>query len=251
LLHPVIVIIILLSGLAIAVANLWPSQLIQSFLAPRTVTGRASVIDGDTIKIHGTRIRLFGIDAPESDQPCLIKGRSVHCGQQATTALSDKINNRTVACHRKDIDRYGRIVATCAVAGEDIGAWMVTRGWALAYRDYSTDYVSQEQKASQAKLGMWQGDFERPRDWRRKHTEQIKAGPQPMAMSGRQFIHSRPAAAASNNCMIKGNISSRGHVYHMPGDKYYARTIINPFRGERWFCSEAEAEAAGWRRASR
>jgi hypothetical protein len=198
------------------------------------------------------RIRLFGIDSPESGQPCTVKGLSVRCGQQAAKALSDKIDSRTLECQRRDVDRYGRIVATCAVAGEDIGAWMVEHGWALAYRYYSTDYVSQEQSASSSKLGMWQGHFEPPWDWRHKHAEQIEAdhGLQPTVMGGQQFIGSAGAVAPSN-CVIKGNISGRGHVYHMPGDKYYDRTGINIAKGERWFCNEAEAKAAGWRRSRR
>lgn len=132
----------------------------------QTLSGPASVIDGDTIEIHGTRIRLFGIDAPESDQLCTVVGKAVRCGQQATFALSNKIEGQVVECHPKDQDQYGRVVAVCLVGGEDINAWMVAQGWALAYRHYSTDYVSQEQSASQSKAGIWQGEFEPPWDWR-------------------------------------------------------------------------------------
>lgn len=55
------------------------------------------------------------------------------------------------------------------------------------------------------------------------------------------------------SCNIKGNISYYGgqHIYHMPGQEYYSETRINLLKGERWFCSEAEARAAGWRRARR
>src|SRR5262245_53169901 len=134
---------------------------------PQSIVGRASVIDGDTIEIAGTRIRLFGIDAPEGAQTCDVRGKTYRCGQQAAFALSDKLGNRTVECRPKDRDRYQRVVAVCAVAGEDINAWMVAQGWALAYRHYSHDYVGQEQRAADAKLGVWQGRFEAPWDWRR------------------------------------------------------------------------------------
>ena len=120
-----------------------------------TIAGRASVIDGDTIEIQGTRIRLFGIDAPESGQQCTVAGKASRCGQQAAFVLSDKIGNRPVECRRKDTDRYGRMVAVCAVGGEDLSAWLVSQGWALAYRYYSETYVPHESAASRAKRGMW------------------------------------------------------------------------------------------------
>jgi endonuclease YncB( thermonuclease family) len=134
---------------------------------PQSIVGRASVIDGDTIDIHGTRIRLFGIDAPEGAQTCDLRGKPYRCGQQAAFALSDKLGNKTVECRPKDRDRYHRVVAVCTVAGEDINGWMVAQGWALAYRHYSHDYVGQEQRAANARLGVWQGTFEAPWDWRR------------------------------------------------------------------------------------
>ena len=136
---------------------------------PQMLSGRASVIDGDTIEIHGTRIRLFGIDAPESSQSCTARGKAYRCGQQAAFALSSKIGTQAVECQPKDQDRYGSIVAVCRVGGEDINAWMVAQGWALAYRYYSSDYVSQEQDASRSKIGVWQGSFEPPWNWRHRH----------------------------------------------------------------------------------
>src|SRR4029450_10000064 len=89
------------------------------------LTGRASVIDGDTIEIHGQRIRLFGIDAPESRQTCEAAGQTWRCGQQAALALAEFIDQRTVTCGKRDTDRYGRIVAVCRAGIEDIGAFMV------------------------------------------------------------------------------------------------------------------------------
>jgi hypothetical protein len=130
---------------------------------------------------------------------------------------------------------------------------MVAQGWALAYRYYSRDYVSQERSASKAKLGMWQGEFEPPWDWRHKNPQapaQRSGQPArlvepPAVMGGKDF------AGANKDCAIKGNISPRGRIYHMPGDESYAKTGINLAKGERWFCTEAEAQAAGWRRARR
>ncbi len=96
------------------------------------VTGIPMIIDGDTLEIHGQRIRLHGIDAPESRQICRLDGKPWQCGKDAANALADKIGRRTVACEELDRDRYRRIVAKCTVAGEDLGEWMVSQGLALA-----------------------------------------------------------------------------------------------------------------------
>lgn len=129
--------------------------------------GTATVIDGDTIEIHGTRIRLNGIDAPESAQPCRdARGKTWRCGQQAALALSDRIARRSVSCRPTGTDRYGRVVADCFAAGETLNRWMVGQGWAVAYRTYSTAYVDAEDSARSAGRGIWQGRFEMPWDWR-------------------------------------------------------------------------------------
>ena len=128
------------------------------------------MIDGDTLEIHGERIRLFGIDAPESGQTCLdAKGQRYRCGQKAALVLDARIGAGVVICERKGMDRYGRVVALCCVFGEDLGAWMVGLGWALASRAYSTRYVAAENLARSRGLGLWAGRFMPPWAWRRKH----------------------------------------------------------------------------------
>ncbi len=129
--------------------------------------GRASVIDGDTIEIHGQRIRLHGIDAPESRQLCRKDGREYRCGQQASLALADKIETRPVTCEQRDIDRYKRIVAVCRDGEEDLNAWMVLQGHAVAYRRYSKDYIAVEEQARAERRGIWSGEFTMPWLWRR------------------------------------------------------------------------------------
>jgi endonuclease YncB( thermonuclease family) len=131
------------------------------------IAGRASVIDDDTIEMRGQRIRLFGIDSPESAQLCQAKQKKTYrCGQQAALALADWIGERTVRCRERDRDRYGRTVAVCYVGGEDLDRWMVEQGWAVAFRKYSLDYVDAENDAREARRGIWQGEFEMPWDWR-------------------------------------------------------------------------------------
>ena len=124
------------------------------------------------------------------------------------------------------------MIGRCYVQGDDIEAWMVLNGWALAYRRYSTEYVDEELSAREARSGLWRGEFVPPWEWRRGKRIQADAVP--------------------NGCAIKGNISSKGErIYHSPGAQHYDRTKINTEKGERWFCTEADAVAAGWRKAKR
>ena len=223
-----------------------------------TVSGRARVIDGDTIEVAGARIRLHGIDAPERGQDCRAGNKLWLCGELATRALEDRTSGRPVACEEKDRDRYGRIVAVCRLGGEDLNAWMVSQGWALAYRRYSRAYAIEEVSAKKGGLGLWRGEFVPPWDWRRgvrlpSSSRDIRRDEprDPARVTGRGA--DRAAKGEPGGCRIKGNVSyNRGmRIYHMPGDRDYARTRIDPSRGERWFCSEAEARASGWRRAGR
>jgi endonuclease YncB( thermonuclease family) len=201
-----------------------------------SVIGIASVIDGDTLEIHGKRIRLHEIDAPESGQFCEKDGKRYRCGRHAALALSDKIGRATIKCEQRDIDRYKRIVALCRLGDIDLNAWMVRRGWAMAYRRYSRDYVNDESAARSAKAGIWAGRFIEPAKWRR----------------GNRLTAEKAGAPAAAACQIKGNISRKGkRIYHVPGGRYYGRTRIDEGKGERWFCSEDEARRAGWRRSRR
>jgi len=130
------------------------------------VSGVASVIDGDTIEIHGQRIRLHGIDAPEASQLCELGGKPWRCGQASANALAEYIGRRTVRCESRDRDRYGRLVAACSVGGASISGWMVREGWAVAYRRYSQDFVADEAAAQAAKRGIWRSACVLPWEWR-------------------------------------------------------------------------------------
>jgi endonuclease YncB( thermonuclease family) len=130
------------------------------------VAGQASVIDGDTIEIHGTRVRLFGIDAPEHDQLCSDRyGARYRCGQVASNALAGYIGRQAVACVEVDRDRYRRTVAVCSVGQVDLADWLVRAGLAIDWPRYSKgDYAPTEAGARANKIGMWSGQFVEP--WR-------------------------------------------------------------------------------------
>ncbi|WP_170864056.1 thermonuclease family protein [Paracoccus sp. SM22M-07] len=132
------------------------------------VAGLAHVIDGDTLDIDGTRIRMFGIDAPEGRQTCRRNRSDWTCGEASTEALVDAINRQEVRCEERDTDRYGRVVAECWAGNRNLNAWMVAEGWAVAYRQYGGDiYDAEEQAAKNAKRGVWSRRFEMPWDLRK------------------------------------------------------------------------------------
>lgn len=131
------------------------------------ITGMARIIDGDTLHLHDTRIRLFGIDAPEERQTCRIGGADRACGEEATIALRRHVGGDPVTCRHRDTDRYGRMVAECFARGENLNAWMVRQGWAVAYRRYGGGMFDAEEAAARAaRQGIWAGEFVMPWDWR-------------------------------------------------------------------------------------
>lgn len=133
------------------------------------IVGVASVIDGDTIEIHDLRIRLDGIDAPESAQLCLRDGRKERCGQASAFFLADLIERKTVRCITHDVDRYGRDIATCWLGEVNLNETMVEAGQAVAYRTYSKRYVAAEGEAEAGRHGLWSTEFVMPWEWRRAH----------------------------------------------------------------------------------
>ncbi len=200
-------------------------------------SGTVVVVDGDTFDVGDTRVRLYGVDMPEIGQTCTNAGWAAwDCGTWVTEQVRARFEGRQVRCEEVVQDIYGRSVARCSSSGEDIGRALVQDGLGLAYRKYSMAYDLDEKSAAVAGRGLHAHLMARPEDHRRVvRAERVAQNPAP-----------DPA------CVIKGNISSKGwRIYHMPGQGHYDRTSIRTSNGERWFCSEAAARAAGWRRAKR
>jgi endonuclease YncB( thermonuclease family) len=196
------------------------------------VVGTVRVIDADTIDVGGTRIRLHAIDAPEMDQSCETEqGIAFACGRWVTAQVRARFDGAVARCVPRDIDRFDRIVAQCRVAEQDMGEIIVSEGWAFAYRRYGMDYDLTEKAALVTGRGL--------------HGVRVQS---PAQFRATKVSGSVPADPA---CVIKGNISKNGQIYHVPGQEYYTATRINLAKGERWFCSERDARAAGWRAARR
>lgn len=202
------------------------SLLLSPGLAFAGPSGPLKVIDGDTFDVGGVRVRLFAVDAPEIGQICAADGREWDCGVWVRDLLRSEFGGRHATCIAQHVDRYGRVVATCAVAGRDLGAHLVSEGLAWAYRRYSSRYEPAEEIAALAHRGLWRVTTQSPAAFR--------------AAGGANTTPPDPV------CTIKGNISTNGYIYHMPGTVHYARTVIDETRGERWFYTQSEAEIAGW-----
>jgi len=187
---------------------------------PEAVSGVAKVIDGDTIDVQGTRVRLEGIDAPEATQDC---GRrwigTWDCGKAAAAELTRLVDGQAIKCESRGADKYGRMLGVCFLDGLDINAEMVRRGLAWAFVKYSTTYQHVETDARARKVGIWQGQAQPP--WEYRHTRWSTA-----------------EGTAPKGCAIKGNVTANGRIYHMPWSPWYAQSRIDPDRGKPWFCAE-------------
>ena len=202
--------------------------LVIALAAATSASAQTRIVDGDTLDLDGTRYRIEGIDAPEAGQRCNGTSRPWNCGEAATDKLAEIVSGHDIRCTPLGTDGRGRVLATCTADGRDIGETMVLSGLAWAFTRYSDRYINQETQAKSTDLGIWQAPTEPPWDYRDRRWQVAKQ-------------------IAPDGCPIKGNISRNGHIYHPPWSPWYDRTKISPEKGERWFCDEAEAVAAGWR----
>jgi endonuclease YncB( thermonuclease family) len=219
------------------------------------VTGIPKIREGDQVQIGSSRIRLGGIDAPSVDQLCLNNtGERWTCGVAARDELIKHADNKTWVCNVLRIDRRGRMVARCEVDGEDIQKWMVKSGWAMSYVRQSHDYDADEKAAREAKVGMWQGAFIAPWDWRvrNKKTVILGAAKAPENANAILLASASGSVAPSPDCTIKGNVNGAGEcIYHKPTSRWYAQIKMQISKGTRWFCSVDDAERAGCRETKR
>ena len=128
---------------------------------------RVQVIDGDTIYIGKLKYRFFGIDAPEKKQICEKDNIKIQCGILAQDVLKKKIGDKIPECIVKDKDRYQRLVAECFIGKESLSRFMVREGYAVAYTQYSKDFIDDEKYAKENKLGIWSMNFQLPSEYRK------------------------------------------------------------------------------------
>jgi len=128
---------------------------------------KIQVIDGDTIHIGKLKYRFFGIDAPEIKQICEKDNTKIQCGVIAKSVLKNKIADKIPECIVKDKDRYQRLVAECFIGKESLSRFMVREGYAVAYSQYSKDFIDDEKYAKENKLGIWSMNFQVPSEYRK------------------------------------------------------------------------------------
>ena len=137
------------------------------------------VIDGDSLKRDKERYRLHGIDAPELKQLCWIDDQPWSCGEAAGDYLKSIQGREGLFCIKVDEDRYRRDIVKCSVQTKDgikdVGSIMVEEGYALAYRQYSKEYIEEEKKAKDMKKGIWKSRFIYPWEWRREKRKKNKS----------------------------------------------------------------------------
>jgi endonuclease YncB( thermonuclease family) len=202
---------------------------LPSLVASETLEGRAVALSGDSVRVAKTTVVLAGIEAPVDGQVCRSEsGRPWRCDTAAKLALAHLLRSGAVACELSGSDDQGRRVGTCRQGETDIAAELVRNGDVFSDTGFLSSYGSLESEARAAKAGIWRGEAVRPSDYRAQKWEEAKR-------------------EAPEGCPIKGNVSRGQRVYVLPWAQDYERVKISSRRGERWFCSEDEALAAGWK----
>ena len=219
------------------------------------------VIDGDSLKVKLQSgpiiVRLFGVDTPERDQTG---------GKEARDALARRVNGSQVWLEVQEQDRYERMIAVVYLGDEDINGWLIDQGHAWAYRRYlkTPEYCLREHAARSAGRGLWDpggqelyapwewrntrpGQWDRLADYRTETAERCIAAIQGGDAAKSSVSNGVSGLSQPSPCLIKGNISHSGRIYHDPDSPSYTRTRIDENKGERWFCTQRDAEAAGWR----
>lgn len=202
--------------------------------------GRAQVVDGDSINIGETRFRLFGIDAVEARQTCGRNGEIWNCGADAAAALRALTDGRSVNCTQRGSDPYGRVVATCTVDGRDLAEQMVRMGYAIALREFLTDYVTAEEAAKSRGVGIWGSQFQAPSDYR--------AGDPSIAAEDQGLLAERQrqdrAATAVRNRTYQPQRAQSG-VYYRSCREARAAGVTPLYRGKPGYGAHMDGDGDG------
>ncbi len=164
------------------------------------ISGRAIAIDGDSLDMAGIGVRLHGIDAPEARQICRRSGEPWACGKDAAAKLATLVGAGEIRCLQRDVDRHGRIVATCTVGTIDLAAAMVEAGLAVALRDFSETYVAAEERARSMRIGIWGSEFQMPAEYRSSNPEARPRRTAPTVVERRSKELPRMNAIYYRNC---------------------------------------------------
>lgn len=213
-----------------------PARVVQassSNPSDSSLTGRAFAVSGELLRIGGKLVKLTGIEAPEAKHPCLKEnGRRWNCSATARSALERIVRGKSVSCLASSQNDDGLTLAACHIEDADVGGELVRGGYVFAADGFFAAYSSAEDEARNSKLGIWQGETVRPKEWREQVWEEAKR-------------------AAPDGCPIKGLARASNHVYAMPWSAGYDGAKVRTVKGDRWFCSEEEARAAGFTSSSR
>ena len=194
-----------------------------------TLTGRAAAVSGDTLRVARTTLSLSGIEAPVDGQMCgQENARRWRCDAAAKSALAKLLRAGPVKCELSGDDDTSRKMGSCRQGETDIAAELVRNGHVFAETGFFSSYGSLESEAQATKAGIWSGETARPSEYRAQKWEEAKQ-------------------SAPEGCPIKGNVTRGRRIYVLPWAEGYERVKITSRRGERWFCSEDEALAAGWK----
>lgn len=207
-----------------------PSDSSHQVTISNEISGSAAALTGDTMRVDGTLVRLTGIEAPASAQPChRANGRRWNCASTARSGLNKIVRGRKVTCTSSGRDGGGWTLARCAIDGtKDIATELVRKGYVFSTdNSFFSSLSNEEITAREAKLGIWQGEVLRPKEWREQTWEAAKR-------------------EAPDGCPIKGIVHASAKIYALPWSDVYTKARVRPERGGRWFCSEDDAKAAGF-----
>lgn len=239
---------------------IWSSLMVATLLSTASARAEPPIVrDGDTIQLGDVTFRLAGIDAPEIDQTCIDDHADPWtCGVEARHRLIKLIGGRTVRCDDLGPDKPYRKwhLGLCTAEGDDttLNELLVRQGFALSVAGSPKARFGEDAKAARdAKTGFWKGCFVAPQQFRigKKDGPLLGAACRADRDAEIRSVLFPAELAMPAGCSIKGKFAVRARltgnvgIYHLRGCLSYAGTT----HPDRWFCSEDDAQAEGFRRA--